>query len=148
MTPYDKLDDWIDAHFAEETAFLQALVRIPTDTPPGDNAPHAERTAELLEALVSAELTGSSRISIARLRELPAALGRLVVVRLAEQAAGTYVPQAGARVGEILELAARGGRAELHVGGLVSAVIERGELRMVKLAPRGASAAGRPPRED
>ena len=29
--------------------FLQALVRVPTDTPPGDNAPHAERTAELLE---------------------------------------------------------------------------------------------------
>ena len=50
MTTYAKLDDWIDAHFAEETAFLQALVRVPTDTPPGNNAPHAERTAELLEA--------------------------------------------------------------------------------------------------
>ncbi len=42
------LDDWIDAHFDEEVAFLQALVRVPTDTPPGNNAPHAERTAELL----------------------------------------------------------------------------------------------------
>ena len=30
--------------------FLQALVRVPTDTPPGNNAPHAERTAELLPA--------------------------------------------------------------------------------------------------
>ena len=29
--------------------FLQALVQVPTDTPPGNNAPHAERTAELLE---------------------------------------------------------------------------------------------------
>jgi succinyl-diaminopimelate desuccinylase len=29
--------------------FLQALVRVPTDTPPGNNAPHAERTAELLQ---------------------------------------------------------------------------------------------------
>ena len=28
--------------------FLQALVQVPTDTPPGNNAPHAERTAELL----------------------------------------------------------------------------------------------------
>jgi len=28
--------------------FLQALVRVPTDTPPGNNAPHAQRTAELL----------------------------------------------------------------------------------------------------
>ena len=48
MNDYDKLDAWIDAHFDEEVAFLQALVRVPTDTPPGDNAPHAERTAELL----------------------------------------------------------------------------------------------------
>jgi acetylornithine deacetylase/succinyl-diaminopimelate desuccinylase-like protein len=29
--------------------FLQELVRVPTDTPPGNNAPHAERTAELLQ---------------------------------------------------------------------------------------------------
>jgi succinyl-diaminopimelate desuccinylase len=50
MTDYDKLDAWIDAHFDEEVRFLQALVRVPTDTPPGDNAPHAERTAELLQA--------------------------------------------------------------------------------------------------
>jgi succinyl-diaminopimelate desuccinylase len=50
MTDYDKLDAWIDAHFDEEVRFLQELVRVPTDTPPGDNAPHAERTAELLQA--------------------------------------------------------------------------------------------------
>ena len=43
-----KLDAWIDAHFDEEVRFLQQLVRVPTDTPPGDNAPHAERTASLL----------------------------------------------------------------------------------------------------
>ncbi|CAN5435846.1 M20 family metallopeptidase [soil metagenome] len=43
------LDAWIDAHFDEEVRFLQALVRVPTDTPPGNNAPHAERTAELLK---------------------------------------------------------------------------------------------------
>ena len=47
---YEALDAWIDAHFDEQVAFLQALVRVPTDTPPGDNAPHAERTAELLAA--------------------------------------------------------------------------------------------------
>lgn len=49
-TQYRSLDSWIDAHFDEEVAFLQELVRVPTDTPPGDNAPHAQRTAELLEA--------------------------------------------------------------------------------------------------
>ncbi|MES2186472.1 MAG: M20/M25/M40 family metallo-hydrolase [Pseudomonadota bacterium] len=48
-TDYDRLDAWIDAHFDEEVRFLQALVRVPTDTPPGNNAPHAERTAELLQ---------------------------------------------------------------------------------------------------
>ena len=51
MTPasqYDALDTWVDAHFDEEVRFLQELVRVPTDTPPGNNAPHAERTAELL----------------------------------------------------------------------------------------------------
>jgi len=47
---YAALDQWIDEHFDEETAFLQQLVRVPTDTPPGNNAPHAERTAELLRA--------------------------------------------------------------------------------------------------
>ena len=41
---------------------------------------------------------GGGAIALARLRELPAALARLVVVRLAEEAAGTYVPQAGERV--------------------------------------------------
>jgi len=46
--PHDLLDRWIDAHFDEEVRFLQALVQVPTDTPPGNNAPHAERTAELL----------------------------------------------------------------------------------------------------
>ena len=45
---HDKLDAWIDAHFDEEVRFLQALVQVPTDTPPGNSAPHAQRTAELL----------------------------------------------------------------------------------------------------
>jgi len=44
------LDAWVDAHFDEEVRFLQQLVQVPTDTPPGHNAPHAERTAELLKA--------------------------------------------------------------------------------------------------
>jgi succinyl-diaminopimelate desuccinylase len=47
-TPYDQLDAWIDAHFDAEVGFLQEMVRVPTDTPPGNNAPHAERTAALL----------------------------------------------------------------------------------------------------
>ncbi|WP_313298355.1 M20/M25/M40 family metallo-hydrolase [Diaphorobacter sp.] len=46
---YAALDAWIDQHFAEQVKFLQALVQVPTDTPPGNNAPHAERTAELIQ---------------------------------------------------------------------------------------------------
>ncbi|MDO8774373.1 MAG: M20/M25/M40 family metallo-hydrolase [Burkholderiaceae bacterium] len=49
MTTYEQLDAWIDAHFDEQVQFLQALIRVPTDTPPGNNAPHAERTAQLLQ---------------------------------------------------------------------------------------------------
>jgi succinyl-diaminopimelate desuccinylase len=47
----NELDAWIDAHFDDEVCFLQNLVRVPTDTPPGDNAPHAHRTAQLLSAM-------------------------------------------------------------------------------------------------
>ncbi len=51
MSTYKQLDEWIDAHFDEQVRFLQELVRIPTDTPPGNNTPHALRTAELLEGM-------------------------------------------------------------------------------------------------
>ncbi|MDB5898779.1 MAG: family metallo-hydrolase, partial [Ramlibacter sp.] len=50
MNDYQKLDAWVDSHFDEEVKFLQELIRVPTDTPPGNNAPHADRTAELLKA--------------------------------------------------------------------------------------------------
>jgi succinyl-diaminopimelate desuccinylase len=46
---YTAIDQWVDAHFNEQVQFLQALVQVPTDTPPGNNAPHAEVTAALLE---------------------------------------------------------------------------------------------------
>jgi acetylornithine deacetylase/succinyl-diaminopimelate desuccinylase-like protein len=46
---YAALDAWVDAHFDEEIRFLQQLVHVPTDTPPGNNAPHALHTAQLLK---------------------------------------------------------------------------------------------------
>ena len=51
MNTYEKIDEWIDAHFDEQVKFLQELVRAPTDTPPGNNTPHALRTAELLHTM-------------------------------------------------------------------------------------------------
>lgn len=41
----------IDARFEEQKAFLAELVKVPSDNPPGDCAPHAARAAELLEGL-------------------------------------------------------------------------------------------------
>lgn len=51
MSAQDDLGRWIDAHHAEQIEFLRAIVRVPSDTPPGDNAPAAEKAAELLTAL-------------------------------------------------------------------------------------------------
>jgi tRNA(Ile)-lysidine synthase len=100
---------------------------------------------ELLDALVAGELAGRPEIALERLAELAPALARLVVVRLAELAVGAFVPQAGERVGELLALGRRGGRAELHVGGQAGAVIEDGVLQMVRLPPRATGAPGAAP---
>jgi acetylornithine deacetylase/succinyl-diaminopimelate desuccinylase-like protein len=50
MSSREQITQWIDAHFDEEVAFLQQVLRVPTDTPPGNNAPHAELVAELVQA--------------------------------------------------------------------------------------------------
>jgi succinyl-diaminopimelate desuccinylase len=50
MEAREQLLRWIDAHFDEQVAFLQEVIRIPTDTPPGANAPHAEAVARMVEA--------------------------------------------------------------------------------------------------
>jgi acetylornithine deacetylase/succinyl-diaminopimelate desuccinylase-like protein len=47
----ERLLRWIDDHFDEQVAFLQDVIRIPTDTPPGNNAPHAEAVARMVGAL-------------------------------------------------------------------------------------------------
>ena len=51
QNPYERIDRWVDQHFDEQVRCLQALVQVPTDTPPGNNTPHALRTAELLAAM-------------------------------------------------------------------------------------------------
>lgn len=50
MNKKEQLAQWIDAHFDEEVGVLQQLLRVPTDTPPGNNAPHAELVADLVQA--------------------------------------------------------------------------------------------------
>jgi tRNA(Ile)-lysidine synthase len=89
--------------------------------------------AEVLDALVDAELgssNGSSRatIKLDRLAELPPALRRLVVQRLADGAAGRPVPGAANHADEVAALR-RTGTAMLDLGGGVRAIAERGTLR-------------------
>jgi succinyl-diaminopimelate desuccinylase len=48
---YARIADFVEQNFAAEVAFLRELVRVPSDTPPGDNAPHARHAAKLLEAM-------------------------------------------------------------------------------------------------
>ncbi|WUR14417.1 M20/M25/M40 family metallo-hydrolase [[Empedobacter] haloabium] len=49
MNRQQQINDWIDAHFDEQVALLQQVLRVPTDTPPGNNAPHADMVAQLVQ---------------------------------------------------------------------------------------------------
>jgi acetylornithine deacetylase/succinyl-diaminopimelate desuccinylase family protein len=51
MTPADRIGAFIDREFAREVAFLAELVKVASDNPPGDCAPHAVRAKQLLEGL-------------------------------------------------------------------------------------------------
>jgi tRNA(Ile)-lysidine synthase len=89
--------------------------------------------AEVLDAIVVAELDGSNggerdRIELERLAELAPALRRLVVQRLADDAAGRPVAGAARHAEEVAELR-RTGTARLDLGAGVRAVAERGILR-------------------
>jgi len=86
--------------------------------------------AEVLDALVEAELGDSAprTIALERLAALQPALRRLVVQRLADDAAGRPVPGAARRADEVAALR-RTGTAMLDLGGGVRAVAERGTLR-------------------
>jgi tRNA(Ile)-lysidine synthase len=89
--------------------------------------------AEVLDALVDAEVDGSAgsrrgTIALERLAELPPALRRLVLQRLADGAAGRPVPGA-ARFAEQVAGLRRTGTAMLDLGGGVRAVVEAGVLR-------------------
>ena len=89
--------------------------------------------AEVLDALVEVEVDGSrgpgrGRVTLERLEQLPPALRRLVLQRLADGAAGRPVPGA-ARFAEQVAGLRRTGTARLDLGGGVRAVVESGVLR-------------------
>jgi tRNA(Ile)-lysidine synthase len=79
--------------------------------------------AAVLDALVDDVLAAG--VTQERLQALPRALGRLVLVRLAEDAGGTFVPGAADRLDEVI--AAPEG-ADVAVGGGVDLVVRGGAV--------------------
>src|SRR5262245_49037456 len=51
MALADGINTFVDGEFARETAFLAEMVKVASDNPPGDCAPHAARARQLLEQL-------------------------------------------------------------------------------------------------
>ncbi len=95
----------------------------------------------VLDGLVDDVLEGRGEIELARLRELPPALARLVVQRLADAAAGGIAPGVGRRLGDVTALPDRG-TVERDVGAGVRAVAEYGVVRFERLdASAGAGLA-------
>jgi tRNA(Ile)-lysidine synthase len=102
-------------------------------------AANVVRTAELLrdeaavlDVVVDSALAGRDRIARKQLAELPTALARLVVRRLAETATGALCARAAGRVDDILAL---GDSGALDVGDGARAVVERGVVRFEATPP-------------
>jgi tRNA(Ile)-lysidine synthase len=87
--------------------------------------------AEVLDDVVDTALAGRDRIAVEHLAALPRALARLVVRRLAEDAAGRLCARAPGRLDDLLEL----GDGSLDLGDGVRAVIVQGVLRMTPTPP-------------
>lgn len=93
---------------------------------------------EVLDELVDDVLAGRSEIALARLRGLSPALQRLVVQRLADEAAGAPAPGAARRAAEVVSLADTG-TAALDLPHGVRATARRGVLsfaRTPRVPPR------------
>ncbi|WP_367849589.1 M20/M25/M40 family metallo-hydrolase [Rhodoferax sp. WC2427] len=145
MTDYAPLDAWIDQHFDEEVAFLQELIRVPTNTPPGNNAPHADRTAVLLEAMglaVEKHPVPAAEVSAAGMESIT----NLVVRRkygagktIALNAHGDVVPP-----GDGWTHAPYGGEiADGHIFGRATAV-SKGDFASFTFAVRALESLGLP----
>jgi tRNA(Ile)-lysidine synthase len=92
--------------------------------------------AEVLDVVVDTALAGRDRIVVAHLADLPPALARLVVRRLAEAATGGLCARAPARLDDILALGEDGA---LDVGDGARAVVQAGVLRFERTPPLPAS---------
>jgi tRNA(Ile)-lysidine synthase len=87
--------------------------------------------AEVLDELVAGVVGKAPGVPLERLRALPPALARLVVQRLADDAAGEPAPGTARRLRELLELPDQGSAA-LDLPHGVRALAQRGVLRFVR----------------
>jgi len=92
--------------------------------------------AEVLDVVVDTALAGRDRIVVAYLADLPPALARLVVRRLAEAATGGLCARAATRLADILALGEDGA---LDVGDGARAVVSGGVLRFEATPPLAGS---------
>ncbi|HEY4830044.1 MAG TPA: tRNA lysidine(34) synthetase TilS [Solirubrobacteraceae bacterium] len=99
--------------------------------------------ADVLDALVADALGPGGEVSLEVLRGLAPALRRLVVQRLADEAAGGFAPGAGGRADELAALSERG-TAMLDIGSGLRAVAEYGRLRIAPLDRPGRHEALEP----
>jgi tRNA(Ile)-lysidine synthase len=95
--------------------------------------------ADVLDAVVEEILGARAGLTLTALRGLPRALRRLVVQRLADEAAGGFAPGAGRRADEVAALSDRG-TAMLDIGSGLRAVAEYGRVRVDRLEPSQARA--------
>ena len=88
--------------------------------------------AEVLDVVVDTALAGRDRIALLYLADVPPALARLIVRRLAETATGGLCARAPARLDDILAL---GDEGALDVGDGARAVVSRGVLHFEATPP-------------
>jgi tRNA(Ile)-lysidine synthase len=133
--------EWREDESNEDPAFARNRVRAELVPALRRIHPAAERNvlalskllrdeAEVLDLLVDEALGGGSQISLAALRDQPAAVRRLIVQRLADEAVGAPAPGIARRAEEIV---AMGPTAMLDLPR-VRARTERGMLRFERLA--------------
>ncbi len=140
---------WVEDASNASAAFMRGRVRERVLPAMRELHPAAEanilRTSELLrdeaqvlEIVIDTALAGRDRIELGHLAALPAALARLVVRRLAEDATGALCARAPARLPELLALgdAAGPGPAMLDVGDGARAVVDAGMLRFERTPAR------------
>jgi tRNA(Ile)-lysidine synthase len=96
--------------------------------------------AAVLDEVVDTALAGRDRIAVAQLAALPPALARLVVRRLAEDAAGRLCARAAGRLSDILAL----GDGALDLGDGARAIVANGVLRIQPTPPGRAAVVARP----